>query len=40
MHGWIYDLRDGLLRDLYCTAAAATEVAAAYAEALSRLRAG
>jgi carbonic anhydrase len=40
IHGWIYDLQDGLLRDLHCTAAAATEVVAAYAEALSRLAAG
>jgi carbonic anhydrase len=29
VHGWIYDLRDGLLRDLECTATAAEEVAAA-----------
>ena len=27
VHGWIYDLRDGLLRDLECTATAAEEVA-------------
>jgi carbonic anhydrase len=40
IHGWIYDLQDGLLRDLHCTAAAATYVVAAYAEALSRLAAG
>jgi carbonic anhydrase len=40
VHGWIYDLRDGLLRDLRCTASAAAEVAAAYAEALDRLVAG
>jgi carbonic anhydrase len=26
VHGWIYDLRDGLLRDLGCTTAAAEEV--------------
>jgi carbonic anhydrase len=25
VHGWIYDLRDGLLRDLQCTATAAAE---------------
>jgi len=25
VHGWIYDLRDGLLRDLKCTATAVTE---------------
>lgn len=34
VHGWIYDLRDGLLRDLRCTAVAVEEVAVAYAEAL------
>jgi carbonic anhydrase len=34
IHGWIYDLREGLLRDLRCTATGADEVAAAYAEAL------
>ena len=28
VHGWIYDLRDGLLRDLECTATAPDEVAA------------
>ena len=25
IHGWIYDLRDGLLRDLHCTATGAVE---------------
>jgi carbonic anhydrase len=35
VHGWIYDLRDGLLRDLRCTAAGADDVAAAYARALA-----
>ena len=25
IHGWIYDLRDGLLRDLHCTATGRTE---------------
>ena len=39
IHGWIYDLRDGLLRDLHCTAAAPAEVVAAYGEALRLLRA-
>jgi carbonic anhydrase len=33
VHGWIYDLRDGLLRDLGCTAVSADEVAGAYATA-------
>jgi carbonic anhydrase len=39
IHGWIYDLRDGLLRDLDCTAAAPSDVATAHAGALSRLSA-
>jgi len=34
VHGWYYDLRDGLLRDLYCTATRADEVETAYAHAL------
>ena len=34
VHGWYYDLRDGLLRDLYCTASRADEVETAYAHAL------
>jgi carbonic anhydrase len=34
IHGWYYDLRDGLLRDLYCTATRADEVETAYAHAL------
>ena len=38
VHGWIYDVRDGLLRDLECTTAAAGEVAAASAHAIGRLR--
>jgi carbonic anhydrase len=25
VHGWIYDLRDGLLRDLHCTATRGAE---------------
>ena len=29
VHGWIYDVRDGLLRDLECTATCAQEIAAA-----------
>jgi carbonic anhydrase len=28
VHGWIYDLRDGLLRDLQCTVTALEEMAA------------
>jgi carbonic anhydrase len=34
VHGWIYDLRDGLLRDLRCTVTSAAEVEAAYAQAV------
>jgi carbonic anhydrase len=34
VHGWIYDLRDGLLHDLYCTASRAEDVEAAYYRAL------
>src|SRR5262245_59838171 len=34
VHGWIYDLRDGLLRDLRCTTINAAEVADAYRQAL------
>ena len=37
VHAWIYDLRDGLLRDLYCTVAGPAEVAAANGESLRRL---
>jgi carbonic anhydrase len=35
VHGWIYGLRDGLLRDLGCSATGVDDVAAAYAIALS-----
>jgi carbonic anhydrase len=35
VHGWIYGLRDGLLRDLGCSASGIDGVAAAYALALS-----
>jgi carbonic anhydrase len=31
VHGWIYDLRDGLLRDLACTITSPDEIAGAYA---------
>jgi carbonic anhydrase len=34
VHGWIYDLRDGLLRDLRCTATGPEEAAITYAQAL------
>jgi carbonic anhydrase len=36
VHGWIYDLRDGLLRDLRCTAVGPDEVAGAHAQALEQ----
>jgi carbonic anhydrase len=34
VHGWIYDLRDGLLRDLRCTVTGAAEVEGTYAQAV------
>jgi carbonic anhydrase len=37
VHGWIYDVADGLLRDLGCTIGAAVEVAQAYAGALQHV---
>lgn len=37
VHGWIYGLRDGLLRDLRTTASAPGEVAAAYGSAIAAL---
>ena len=36
LHGWIYDVRDGLLCDLGCTITGPDEVAAACAQALQR----
>jgi carbonic anhydrase len=38
IHGWIYGLRDGLLRDLGFTVSGAAEVASAYASALEPRR--
>ena len=35
LHGWIYDVHDGLLRDLGCTAASAEDLASAYDKALA-----
>ena len=35
VHGWIYDVHDGLLRDLRCTAADPASLADAYARALA-----
>ena len=37
VHGWIYGLRDGLLRDLDMTASSPAEASAAYAEAVAKL---
>ena len=34
IHGWIYDLRDGLLRDLWCTVTAAEQVQEVFAQAV------
>ena len=35
VHGWIYSIRDGLLRDLHCTAVSPESAAAAYDSALA-----
>jgi carbonic anhydrase len=40
VHGWIYDLRDGLLRDLGCTASGTEELRAVGKPASSRSDAG
>jgi carbonic anhydrase len=37
IHGWIYDVRDGLLDDLRCTAAAAADVGPSYSAALNQI---
>jgi carbonic anhydrase len=37
VHGWIYGLKDGLLRDLKCTATDSTQGAAAYHSALASI---
>ena len=37
VHGWIYELRDGLLRDLQCTAGGADAVASAFARAVTNV---
>jgi carbonic anhydrase len=37
VHGWVYGLQDGLLKDMSLTATAASEVEAAYDHALERL---
>ena len=36
VHGWIYDIHDGLLRDLRCTASSPGELTAAYERAVAR----
>ena len=38
IHGWIYDIHDGLLRDLQCTSTSLDEVAAAYARGIAEHR--
>ncbi|MDQ3169560.1 MAG: carbonate dehydratase [Acidobacteriota bacterium] len=40
VHGWIYDLRDGLLRDLQCSSGAAGEVSEGFDRALGHVTAG
>jgi carbonic anhydrase len=37
VHGWIYDLRDGLLRDLCCTVTAGEQVADVHTHAVGNL---
>jgi carbonic anhydrase len=37
VHGWVYGLRDGLVRDLHTTASGPDEVPAAYQAALAAL---
>jgi carbonic anhydrase len=37
VHGWIYDLRDGLLRDLSCTVTGAEQVAEVHTDAVGHL---
>ena len=39
VHGWIYDVADGLLRDLDCTTAASSETSATYAHAVAQVAA-
>ena len=39
VHGWIYGLRDGLLRDLECTASTQAEAAVRYKSAIAALTA-
>ena len=37
VHGWIYDIRDGLLRDLDCTVTRPDEIATVHARAVERI---
>jgi carbonic anhydrase len=37
VHGWIYGLKDGLIRDLQCTATCAESAHSAYESALAAL---
>ena len=38
VHGWVYALNDGIIRDLHISVAAPAEVAASYEKALAQLR--
>jgi carbonic anhydrase len=38
IHGWIYDIHDGLLRDLHCTATRLDDVGPAYARGVAEHR--
>ncbi len=40
VHGWIYDLNDGLLRDLQCTMSAVSEIMAQQQAAVAKLQLG
>ncbi len=39
VHGWVYDLRDGLMRDLAMNVAATADIPASHAEAIEAFRA-